>query len=109
MFKMNRDVFDKLHNVLVESYGLKSTSRMSSLEALGLFLWIVGAPQSMRQAEDHFVGSTETCSRKFEKVIHSVSKLTTEIIRPLDPEFSTAIRGYSSRGSLHTLTIVLEQ
>jgi hypothetical protein len=89
MFRMNRDVFDKLHNVLVKSYGLKSTTRMSAVEALGLFLWIVGAPQSMRQAEDHFVRSTETCSRKFEKVLHSVSKLAAEIIRPLDPEFST--------------------
>jgi hypothetical protein len=89
MFRINRDVFDKLHNMLTESYGLKSTMRMSSVEALGPFLWIVGAPQSMRQAKDYFVRSTETCSRKFEKVLRSVSKLAAEIIRPLDPEFST--------------------
>ena len=37
MFRMSQNVFDKLHNVLVESYGLKSTKRMSSIEALGLF------------------------------------------------------------------------
>jgi len=40
MFRMHRNVFDKLHNVLVESYGLKSTRKMSSVEALGMFLWI---------------------------------------------------------------------
>lgn len=29
MFRMNRNVFDELHNLLVKSYGLKSTCRMS--------------------------------------------------------------------------------
>jgi hypothetical protein len=48
MFTMSRNVFDKLHSVLVESYGLTSTRRMTSVEALGLFLWIHGAPQSLR-------------------------------------------------------------
>jgi hypothetical protein len=39
MFRMNKHVFDRLHNVLVESYGLKGTKRMSSVEALGMFLY----------------------------------------------------------------------
>ena len=89
MFGMNRDVFENLCNVLVESYGLKSTRRMSLVEALDVFLWIVGSSQSMRQVEDHFVRSTESCSMRFEKVLRSVSKLAAKIIRPLDPEFST--------------------
>jgi hypothetical protein len=33
MFRLNKHVFDRLHNVLVESYGLKGTKRMSSVEA----------------------------------------------------------------------------
>jgi hypothetical protein len=37
MFRMSQNVFDKLHNVLVESYGLKSTKKMTSVETLGLF------------------------------------------------------------------------
>jgi hypothetical protein len=37
IFRMHNDVFHKLHNVLVELYGLKSTTRMSSTEALGQF------------------------------------------------------------------------
>ena len=41
MFRMSRCVFDKLHSLLVESYGLKSTKRMSSMEALGLFFGYV--------------------------------------------------------------------
>ncbi|XP_004961062.1 uncharacterized protein LOC101754593 isoform X1 [Setaria italica] len=89
MFRMNRNVFDRLHNVLVQSYGLKSTRRMTSVESLALFLWMCGAPQSMRQAEDRFVRSTCTISRKFNKVLHSICKLAGDIIRPVDPTFST--------------------
>jgi hypothetical protein len=55
---------------------------------LGLFLWICGAPQSLRHAEDRFCRSLETCSRKFNKVLNSVNKLASDIIRPLDPEFT---------------------
>ena len=37
MFMMHRDIFDSLHNLLVERYGLKSTKKMSSIEALAMF------------------------------------------------------------------------
>ena len=33
MFRMDREVFDSLHNLLVESYGLKSTTKMTSVES----------------------------------------------------------------------------
>jgi hypothetical protein len=89
MFMMHNDVFHKLHNVLVESYGLKSTTRMSSTEALGQFLWICGAPQSMRQAENRFCRSTYTCSKKFNEVLLSVNKLAADIIKSKDIEFGT--------------------
>jgi hypothetical protein len=39
---------------------------MSSIESLAMFMWIIGAPQSIRQAENRFERSTETVSRKFE-------------------------------------------
>jgi hypothetical protein len=48
------------------SYGLRSTNKMSSIESLAMFLWVIGAPQSIRQAENRFERSTETVSRKFE-------------------------------------------
>jgi hypothetical protein len=87
MFRMSRIVFEKLHSLLVDSNRLKSTKRMSSIEALGLFLWICGAPQSVRQDEDRFTRSLERCSRKFDKVLNNVSKLVVDIIRPVDPKF----------------------
>jgi len=67
MFRMHRDVFGSLHNVLVERYGLKSTRKMTSVEALAMFLWMCGGQQSMRQADNRFERSLETCSRKFDK------------------------------------------
>jgi hypothetical protein len=43
MFRMSKHVFESLHDVLT------STCHMSSIEALAMFLWIIGAPQSIRQ------------------------------------------------------------
>jgi hypothetical protein len=62
---------------------LKSTSK----EALGMFLWILGAPQSVRQAEDRFERLLETVSNMFSKVLKSVVKLAADIIKSEDPQF----------------------
>ena len=88
MFRVERQLFNRLHNILVESYGLQSTTKMSSVEALAIFLWIVGAPQSIRQADDRLVRSLETISRTFNKVLRCLLRLAPNIIRPRDPEFS---------------------
>jgi len=87
MFRMEKPVFDSLHNLLVQSYGLKSTRRMTSVESLAMFLWMVGAPQSIRQAKKRFTRSMETLHRKFDKVLECLIKLAGDIIQPLDPEF----------------------
>lgn len=42
MFRMSCTLFHQLHNLLVESYGLRATRKMSTMEALGMFLWING-------------------------------------------------------------------
>jgi hypothetical protein len=89
MFRMQPHVFELLHERLVQSYGLKSTIRMTSREALGMFLWILGPPQPVRQVWDRFVRSMETISRKFKHVLRCVTKLANDIIRPKDPTFST--------------------
>ena len=38
MFRMSPTVFHRLHDLLVESYGLKSSTKSTSVEALGMFL-----------------------------------------------------------------------
>jgi hypothetical protein len=88
MFRAERLLFNRLHNTLVQSYGLEDSSRMSSIEALAMFLWIVGAPQSIRQAEDRFKRSMETITRTFNKVLTCVLRLAKDIIVPKDPTFS---------------------
>jgi hypothetical protein len=86
---MSRPLFDRLHNLLVGSYALKSTRKITSVEALALFLWVVGAPQSVRQANDRFVRLIETVSIKFDHILDCVIKLSKDIIRPKNPTLST--------------------
>ncbi|XP_022683478.1 uncharacterized protein LOC101767513 [Setaria italica] len=89
MFRMRRSVFLSLHDTLVQDYGLRSSRQFCSKEALGMFLWACGAPQSSRQCKNNFCRSLETVSRKFEEVLESIMRLAVDIVRPKDPQFST--------------------
>ena len=40
IFRIRKECFDKLHSVLQSSYGLKYTCKMTSIEALEMFLWM---------------------------------------------------------------------
>ena len=82
-------MFHRLHDLLVESYGLRSSSKSTSIEALGMFLWMVGAPQSVRKGEDRFERSLGTVHSMFHKVLKCVVKLAADIIKPVDPQFRT--------------------
>lgn len=50
IFRLNRNVFDKLHNMLVEPYGLKSTNRISLVEACDMFLLGVWCPSGYERS-----------------------------------------------------------
>jgi len=50
---------------------------------------MLGALQSVRQAEDRFERSLGTVHNNFEKVLQCVIKLAADIIKPVDPEFRT--------------------
>jgi hypothetical protein len=73
MFRMHRPCFDSLHDTLVENYGLKGSNRMCSEEALGMYLWILGGPQSVTQVQNRFKRSRETINRKFVEVLYCVN------------------------------------
>jgi hypothetical protein len=68
MFRMPPNIFHRLHELLLEKYDLTSSAKSTSIEALGMFLWMVGAPQSVRQAEDRFERSMGTVHSMFYKV-----------------------------------------
>ncbi|XP_066320365.1 uncharacterized protein [Miscanthus floridulus] len=89
MFRMSPPMFHRLHDLLVQSYGLKSSTKSTSIEALGMFLWMIGAPQSVRQAEDRFERSLGTVSNMLHKILKCMVKLATDIIKPVDPQFRT--------------------
>ena len=89
MFRMSPPMFHTLHDLLVQSYGLKSSAKSTSVEALGMFLWMIGAPQSFRQAEDRFERSLGTVSNMLNKVLKCMVKLAADIIKPIDPQFRT--------------------
>ena len=82
-------MFFTLHELLCAKYGLKSTTKSTSFEALGMFLWMVGATQSVRQAEDRFERSLGTVSKMFNRVLNSLVQLAADIIKPVDLEFRT--------------------
>ena len=52
MFRMSRPLFERLNDLLVLSYGLTSSSKMTSIEALAMFLWTIGASQSFVQVKN---------------------------------------------------------
>jgi hypothetical protein len=43
-FRMIMSVFYMFHDELIDKYGLRSSNEMCSIEALGMFLWMCGAP-----------------------------------------------------------------
>jgi HJR/Mrr/RecB family endonuclease len=53
-FRMRRLVFRMLYDTLVATYGLQSTSQISSIKSLALFLWMLGATKSKSQAAERF-------------------------------------------------------
>jgi hypothetical protein len=89
MFKMSRLVFLCLHDTLVQNYGLKSSQKMCTKEALAIFLWMCGGPQSFRQVKNRFKHSLEIISRKVDKVVDAIIGLAFHNIRPKDPQFGT--------------------
>ena len=89
MFRMRRSVFLHLHDTLVENYGFKASRGMCTKEALAMFLWACGAPQSFRQVKNKFTHSLETISRKFTEVLKCVMQLAFYIVRPTYPHFSS--------------------
>ena len=88
MLRMNGNTFLALHDLLVDKYKLAPTVHMHTMEALAIFLYILGDGSSNQRAQNRFKHSGETISRKFEEVLFAVVELGRDIVRPKDPNFS---------------------
>ena len=86
-FRMRKHVFLHLCNILERRYGLKPTRGMGIHEQVGMFLYVLGQPGSIRNTEERFQHSGETISRQFHRVLKAVLALSKDIVKPLDPTF----------------------
>ena len=81
LFRMKRDTFISLANVLRVNY-LQDTHVVSVQESLAIFCLIVGHSQGMRVVADRFQHSTKTISRHFKGVMRALCNLGKTLIRP---------------------------
>lgn len=89
MFRMNAPLFHKLHNLLVETYGLESYIHMNSLESLAMFLLVCGHGMSSNALHGIFKHSGERIIRKFDDVLTCLVSMCEDYTRPIDPNFYT--------------------
>ncbi|XP_050222661.1 uncharacterized protein LOC126672750 [Mercurialis annua] len=89
MFRMDKDIFINLCQDLEKYYGLAASPRMSTLEKVGIFLFILSLGASNRQAQERFQRSDETISRVFREVLKSMMRFSIDVIKPKDLTFST--------------------
>lgn len=87
MFRMEKETFFKLCNDLENMYHLQSSRRMTVMEKVGIFIFIIAQGASNRNAQERFQHSGETISRVFHEVLQSVCLLVRDMIKPDDPEF----------------------
>ncbi|KAG4920836.1 hypothetical protein JHK82_049774 [Glycine max] len=87
MFRMKKLVFLELCDILETKYNLKKTRNVSIYEQVGLFLYMLSQPGSVRNCEERFQHSGETISRHFHNVLEAVCMFAKDIIKPVDPSF----------------------
>jgi hypothetical protein len=85
--RMSTEIFFDLHGLLVYRYGLKESLHMSTIESLGILLFICGGNESISRVVNRFKHSSETISRKFEDVLFALMDMAKDFIRPKDPNF----------------------
>ena len=84
---MEKDTFFQLCNDLEGVYHLRSSRRMTVVEKVGIFIFIIAQGASNRHAQERFQHSGETISHVFHEVLHAVCWLARDVIKPDDPEF----------------------
>ncbi|KAL2929383.1 putative nuclease HARBI1 [Bienertia sinuspersici] len=86
MFRMTQCTFRQLCLDLENKYGLSPSGRISTLEKVGLFVYVLSKGASNRDVQERFQHSGETVSRICKEVIDAMDGLSRDILRPRDPE-----------------------
>ncbi|XP_038687548.1 protein ANTAGONIST OF LIKE HETEROCHROMATIN PROTEIN 1-like [Tripterygium wilfordii] len=92
ILRMEKCVFLDLCNELSTKYGLVASRNVGLREMVAMFIYIIAQGVSTRAVQDRFQHSGETIHRQFHKVLESIIRMSRDIIRPRDPEFSVTPR-----------------
>ncbi|KAJ4959429.1 hypothetical protein NE237_026540 [Protea cynaroides] len=77
-FRMDKQVFYKLCDVLQAKGLLRHTTRIKIEEQLGIFLFIIGHNQRTRAVQERFRYSGETISRHFNNVLNAIMQISLD-------------------------------
>ncbi|KAG5063498.1 hypothetical protein JHK85_004681 [Glycine max] len=80
MFRMKKLVFLELCDILETKYNLKKTRNVNIYEQVGLFLYMLSQPGSVRNCEERFQHSGETISKHFHSALEVVCMFAKDII-----------------------------
>lgn len=87
MFRMDKNVFHKLCDILRKRGVLRDTAGVMIEEQLAIFLNIIGHNERNRVIQERFQHSGETISRHFNNVLKAIKSLSREFLQP--PQLTT--------------------
>lgn len=82
MFRMDKNVFQKLSDILRQRGMLRDTAGVMIEEQLAIFLNVVGHNERNRVIQERFQHSGETISRHFNNVLKAIKSLSREFLQP---------------------------
>ncbi|CAL5361456.1 unnamed protein product [Camellia sinensis] len=81
-FRMGRDVFYQLCNLLETNYELQSGKKVGVQQQVAIFVFIVGQHANNRNAQERFQLSGETISKYFHSVLKACVKMSVDWVKP---------------------------
>lgn len=89
IFRLTEYQIYTLHGILENApYNLHGSNDLSSLEALGIFLFTMAGNNSSRESNNRWVRSNSTVSIYFRRVLSRMVMLGSKILKPIDPNFT---------------------
>lgn len=94
-FRMDKQVFYKLCDILQGKGLLRHTNRIKIEEQLAIFLFIIGHNLRTRAVQELFRYSGETISRHFNNVLNAIMSISLDFFQPPGSDVSSEILGDS--------------
>jgi len=92
MFRTDATTLSSLCTELETHHGLKPSRRMSVIEKVAMFLFIIAVGALNRQVQERFQHSGETISKCFKEVLKSLRLFAVKVIKPVDSQFTSTPR-----------------